>query len=128
MQFTIAMAILKRKSSKEESEEKGGMRKFIDLNDFKFQEEMEEIRSVVRVAEVRKLEDVRKIGQFIYEGDIMVIDCSPISSEDYIMKRVTEEVKRLVKDMNGDVAGISKNFLLVTPSGIAIDRNRIRSL
>ncbi len=121
------MAILKRKSSKEESEEKGGMRKFIDLNDFKFQEDMEEIRSVVRVAEVRKLEDVRKIGQFIYEGDIMVIDCSPISSEDYIMRRVTEEVKRLVKDMNGDVAGISKNFLLVTPSGIAIDRNRIRS-
>lgn len=122
------MAILKRKSQKENSEDKDGMRKFIDLNDFRFQEDSEEIRSVVRVAEVRKLEDVRKIGQYIYEGDIMVIDCSPVSSEDYIMRRITEEVKRLVKDMNGDVAGISKNFLLVTPSGIAIDRNRIRSL
>lgn len=123
----MVMAILKRKSQRENSQESDGKRKFIDLNDFKFQEESEEIRSVVRVAEVRKLEDIRKIGQFIYEGDIMVIDCSPVSSEDYIMKRITEEVKRLVKDMNGDVAGISKNFLLVTPAGIAIDRNRIRS-
>ncbi len=122
------MAILRRKSQKGEPVDSEGKRKFIDLNDFKFQDSTEEIRSVVRVAEVRKLEDIRKIGQFIYEGDIMVIDCSPVSSEDYLMKRITEEIKRLVKDMNGDVAGISKNFLLVTPAGIAIDRNRIRSL
>lgn len=122
------MAILKRKSTKESSVDKDGKRKFIDLNDFKFQESPDEISSVVRVAEVRKLEDVRKVGQFIYEGDIMVIDCSPVSSEDYLMRRITEEIKRLVKDMNGDVAGISKNILLVTPPGIAIDRNRIRSL
>lgn len=122
------MAILRRKPQKEGSVDSEGKRKFIDLNDFKFQDGTEEIHSIVRVAEVRKLEDIRKIGQYIYEGDIMVIDCSPVSSEDYIMKRITEEIKRLVKDMNGDVAGISKNFLLVTPSGIAIDRNRIRSI
>lgn len=121
------MAILKRKSSKGDSEEKDGMRKFIDLNDYKFQEELEETRSVIRVAEVRRLEDVRKIGQYIYEGDILIIDCTAISSEEYIMKRITEEVKRLVKDINGDVAGVSKSFLVVTPPGIAIDRNRIKS-
>lgn len=121
------MAILKRKSSKEESEDKAGMRKFIDLNDFKFQEETEETRSIIRVAEIRKLEDVRKIGQYIYDGDILIIDCTQVASEDYLMKRVTEEVKRLVKDINGDVAGVSKSFLVVTPPGIAIDRNRIRS-
>ncbi len=122
------MAILKRKSQKGGPVDSEGKRKFIDLNDFKFQDSDEDIRSVIRVAEVRKLEDIRRIGQYIYEGDIMVIDCSPVSSEDYMMKRITEEVKKLVKDMNGDVAGISKNFLLVTPSGIAIDRNRIRSI
>lgn len=121
------MAILKRKTSKDDSEENNGMRKFIDLNDYKFQEEMEETKSIVRVAEIRRLEDVRKIGQYIYDGDILIIDCTQISSEDYIMKRVTEEVKRLVKDINGDVAGVSKSFLVVTPPGIAIDRNRIRS-
>lgn len=122
------MAILKRKSQKGAPVDSEGKRKFIDLNDFKFQDSDEDIRSVIRVAEVRKLEDIRRIGQYIYEGDILVIDCSPVSSEDYMMKRITEEIKRLVKDMNGDVAGISKNFLLVTPSGIAIDRNRIRSI
>lgn len=121
------MALLKRKSTKEDPEEKAGMRKFIDLNDYKFQEDAEETRAVVRVAEVRKLEDLRKLSQYIYDGDVLVIDCTPISSEDYLMKRVTDELKRLVRDNNGDLAGISKSFLVATPPGIVIDRNRIRS-
>lgn len=121
------MAILKRKSSKEDQQEKDGVRKFIDLNDFKFQEESIETRSVARVAEIRRLEDVRKIGQYIFEGDILLVDCTQVSSEDYVMKRITEEIRRMVRDSSGDVALVGKNFLLVTPSGISIDRTRIRS-
>lgn len=121
------MAILKRKSSKEDQQEKDGIRKFIDLNDYKFQEEGTEIRTVARVAEIRRLEDVRKMGQFIFEGDILLVDCSPVSSEEYMMKRITEEVRRLVRDSSGDVALVGRNFLLVTPPGISIDRNRIKS-
>lgn len=120
------MAILKRKTQKGDEEDKKGMRKFIDLNDYKFQEDKEETRAVIRVAEVRRLEDLRIISQHIYDGDLLIIDCSQVASEDYTMKRVTEEVKRLVRDVNGDVAGISKSYLLVSPPGIAIDRNRIR--
>ena len=56
------MAILKRKSSKEVQTDSEGVRKFIDLSEYKFQEEKADIRYVARVAEVRKLEDVRKIG------------------------------------------------------------------
>lgn len=122
------MAILKRKSSKEEQQDKDGVRKFIDLNDFRFQEEKADTRTVARVAEIRRLEDVRKISQYIFDGDIMLIDCTAISTEDYTMKRLTEEVRRMVRDSNGDVAAVGKSFLLVTPPGIAIDRNRIKNL
>ncbi len=122
------MAILKRKSSKEEQQDSEGVRKFIDLNDYKFQEEKSDVRSVARVAEIRRLEDIRKIGHYIFEGDIMLIDCSPISSEEYMMKRVTDELRRMVRDSNGDVALVGKSFLLATPSDIAIDRNRIKNL
>jgi SepF-like predicted cell division protein (DUF552 family) len=122
------MAILKRKSSKDEQQDSEGVRKFIDLNDYRFQEEKADARSVARVAEIRKLEDVRKIGHYIFEGDIMLIDCSPISSEEYMMKRVTDELRRMVRDSNGDVALVGKSFLLVTPPDIAIDRNRIKNL
>ena len=122
------MAILKRKSSKDEQQDSEGVRKFIDLNDYRFQEEKADARSVARVAEIRKLEDVRKIGHYIFEGDIMLIDCSPISSEEYMMKRVTDELRRMVRDSNGDVALVGQSFLLVTPPDIAIDRNRIKNL
>lgn len=120
------MAILKRKSSRADEEEKKGMRKFIDLNDYRFQDEKVESMATVRVAEVRRLEDLRIISQHIYDGDLLIIDCTQVSSEEYTMKRVTEEIKRLVKDVNGDVAGISKSFLVVSPPGITIDRTRIR--
>ncbi len=122
------MAILKRKPSREEQQDKDGVRKFIDLNDFKFQEEKEDIRSVARVAEIRRLEDARKISQYVFDGDILLIDCTAVSSEDYTMRRITEEVRRMVRDSNGDVAAVGKSFLLVTPPGIAIDRNRIKNL
>ena len=122
------MAILKRKSSKEVQTDSEGVRKFIDLNEFKFQEEKADIRYVARVAEIRRLEDVRKISQYIFEGDILLIDCTAVSAEDYTMKRITEELRRLVRDSNGDVALVGKSFLLVTPPGIAIDRNRIKNL
>ncbi|MCL5782618.1 MAG: cell division protein SepF [Candidatus Thermoplasmatota archaeon] len=120
------MAILKRKSQKED-EDRSGSRKFIDLNDYKFQEEKEETGSTIRVAEIGRLEDIRKISSYIYDGDILVLDCSSISSEEYMMRRITEEIKRVVKDINGDVAGISKSYLIVSPPGTVIDRNRIKS-
>ena len=122
------MAILKRKTSREVQQDKDGVRKFIDLNDFKFQEEKEDIRAVARVAEIRRLEDVRKISQYVFDGDILLIDCTAVSSEDYTMRRITEEVRRMVRDTNGDVAAVGKSFLMVTPPGIAIDRNRIKNL
>ncbi len=104
-----------------------GGRKFIDLNDYKFSGEMEDTKSVVRVAEINRLEDLRKISPYIFDGDILILDCTSAFTEDYTIRRITEEVKKLVKDNNGDVAGISKNYLVVTPPGTVIDRNKIKA-
>lgn len=122
------MAILKRKSSHVDNE-KPGTRKFIDLNDYKFPEMRDESKAVVRVAEIAKFEDVRKISPFIYDGNILILDCSPVSREEYLMTRIKDELKRIVRDVNGDVAGLGTNgaYFVVTPPGISIDRQRIRA-
>ena len=124
----MPMPILKRKSPKSEGG-KAGARKFIDLNDYKFPELKDDSNGTVRVAEVSRFEDIRKIASLIYEGNIMIIDCSPVSREEYLMARVKEELKRIVRDMNGDVAGVgsSGTYFVVTPPGINIDRQRIRA-
>ena len=123
------MAILKRKNSREENE-KPGTRKFIDLNEYKFPELKDESRGMVRVAEIARFEDIRKISPFIYEGNILILDCSPVSREEYLMTRIKDEIKRIVRDVNGDVAGVGSNgtYFVVTPPVITIDRQRIRAL
>jgi SepF-like predicted cell division protein (DUF552 family) len=42
------------------------------------------------------------------------------------MKRIITELKRLVDDIDGDLAGISKNLLLVAPKFVRIDRKKMR--
>jgi SepF-like predicted cell division protein (DUF552 family) len=42
------------------------------------------------------------------------------------LERSTNELKRVVKDINGDIAGLGRNWLIVTPNGIKIDRRKIR--
>ncbi len=41
-------------------------------------------------------------------------------------QRIISELKNVAKDVDGDVVAIGKNYLFVTPSGIKIDRNKIR--
>jgi SepF-like predicted cell division protein (DUF552 family) len=42
------------------------------------------------------------------------------------VKRMSIDLKNIAKDTGGDVAGIAKNLLAITPAGIRIDRQKIR--
>lgn len=66
------------------------------------------------------------MSDFVYGGNIILFDCKAISNEDMLMKRITEEIKSMGRDINGDVAAITKDLIILTPKGIAIDRNKIR--
>lgn len=120
------MPLFNKKASRNSGGSKEGTRKFIDLNDYKFPAETVDSRNVVKVAEISELDDLRKISELIYENNIVILDCSSISGDDFSMTRVKDELKRAVKDISGDLAAISNSYLLVTPPGISIDRRRVR--
>jgi len=80
----------------------------------------------VKVAEVREYSDVRNLSEYVYDGDMLVLDISPILSDEITLKRVTNDLNALAHDTNGDVAGISENIILIAPSGIKIDRKKIK--
>jgi SepF-like predicted cell division protein (DUF552 family) len=63
----------------------------------------------------------------VYNGNILILDYTSIANDELTLKRITNELKYVVKDMNGDVAGIAKNMMIVTPRGIKVDRNKIRA-
>jgi len=103
---------------------------YIDLTEMVFEDEdltgAEGARTIVRVGEMFRYEDLSPLTSEVYNGNIVVLDYTSIANDDLTMKRVTAELKNVARDVEGDVAGVGKNLLMITPQGIKIDRNKLR--
>jgi SepF-like predicted cell division protein (DUF552 family) len=80
----------------------------------------------LRVAEIHKYEDLQALVTMVYNGDVILIDYSPIASDELLLRRITNELKYVITDTNGDVAALKKNLLVVTPTGMKISRKILR--
>ena len=63
----------------------------------------------------------------VYQGTFMIIDFNPIAEDELSMRRVTNELQTAVKDTGGDMVALKRNFLVVSPPGVKIDRKVIKS-
>jgi SepF-like predicted cell division protein (DUF552 family) len=103
---------------------------YIDLGELAFEEEGaalgEPVRNWVKVAEVYRYEDINDLVTHVYNGNLLLIDYTAVASDDLALKRMTSELKAAARDTGGDVAAVGKNFLLATPSGVKIDRTKIK--
>ncbi len=82
---------------------------------------------MVRVAEIHKYDELRDYANYVYQGNMLLLDFSPIAQDDIILRRVTSDLKKLVADINGDIAGLGKNMFIVAPTGVKVDRHKARS-
>lgn len=80
----------------------------------------------VAVGEIQRYEDIKEISNYVYGGNVLILDFSPISDEEVILKRITNELKKMAKDIDGDIAGIGNNLMIISPSGVKVDRRKIR--
>jgi SepF-like predicted cell division protein (DUF552 family) len=101
---------------------------FLDLGTMGFDEEagLAGSRSVVRLAEVVRYDDLHEPMKMVYQGDIVFLDYTSIANDQVAVRRMSVELKNIAKDVGGDVCGVSKNLLIVTPHGIRVDRQKIR--
>ena len=102
--------------------------KFIDLTEWEQQPEEtgEKAKMNVKVAEIYRYEDLSNLTTPVYNGNILLLDFSPIAGDDFTLRRITTELKQMTADINGDIAGIGKNLLVVTPNGVKIEREKLR--
>ena len=103
---------------------------YIDLGEIAFEEEGaalgEPVRMQVKVAEIYRPDDIGELTTHVYNGNILIIDYSALASDELALKMVTAQLKDICRDTGGDVAGIGKNLLMATPTGIKIDRNKLK--
>jgi hypothetical protein len=101
---------------------------FIDLEEYTGNSELfdQTATMMVRVAEINKHEDLREYANYVYQGNLLLLDFAPIANDEIILRRVTGDLKRLVADINGDIAGLGKTMMIVAPTGVKIDRRKAR--
>lgn len=83
-------------------------------------------RMHVRVGEIQRYEDLKDFTDYVYGGNVLILDFSPIAEEEVILKRITKDLKKSVGEIDGDIAGIGNNLMIVSPSGVKIDRRKLR--
>lgn len=100
---------------------------FLDLGTMGFEEEGGSgTRATIRLAEILRYDDIRAATKLAYQGDIVVVDYTSIANDQNTMRRMSVDLKNVAKDVGGDVAGIAKNLVALTPAGIRIDRQKLR--
>ena len=80
----------------------------------------------VRVGEIQRYEDLKDFTDYVYGGNVLVLDFSPIAGEEVILKRITSDLKKLIKEINGDIAGIGNNLMIIAPTDVKVERRKLR--
>ncbi|MHB8586170.1 MAG: cell division protein SepF [Thermoplasmatota archaeon] len=83
--------------------------------------------SWLRVVEVRKVEDLKEFAGFLFEGNVLLVDVKAVAQDEIAMKRITNELRKVAVDVNGDLAGIAEGLIAVTPAGVKVDRRKMRA-
>ena len=115
-------------SSKPATKARTDGKDYIDLEEATAGTELFDATStmMVRVAEIQKYEDLREYANYVYQGNLLLLDFSPIAQDEIVLRRVTGDLKKLVTDINGDIAGLGKTMLIIAPTGVRIDRHKAR--
>ncbi len=80
----------------------------------------------VRVGEIQRYEDLKEFTDYVYGGNVLILDFSPIVEEEVILKRITNDLRKLTGEINGDIAGIGNNLMIISPSDVKIERRKLR--
>ncbi len=99
---------------------------YMDLSHYKEESLEKEPLMYVKVAEIQKYEDITSLIDSVYNGNLLLLDYSMIKRDEIEEEKVINELKKVVRDVKGDIAGLGGNIMIVTPAGVKIDRKKIR--
>jgi hypothetical protein len=83
-------------------------------------------RMYVAFGEIQRYEELKELTDYVYGGNVLILDFTAISDQEVLLKRVTNELKRITDDIGGDVAGIGNNLMVVSPNGVKVERRKLR--
>jgi SepF-like predicted cell division protein (DUF552 family) len=93
---------------------------FVEL-DAKAESDGQEV--VVRAETLQELEDVEPVQDHLRNEHIVWVNIQPLKSRDMTkLKRAVKRLKKTVRAVNGDIAGVDEEWIVVTPEYARIER------
>ena len=78
---------------------------------------------MIRVETLSEFSDTSVIQEYVRNGDIVWVRIKPLKEKDITeLKRAVDRLRKTCVAINGDVAGIDEDFLVLTPPGVSIHR------
>ncbi len=77
----------------------------------------------IRVQTLNEYGDVEPVQDMLRDGNIVWVKIKPLRDKDMTdLKRAIDRIKKTVRSIDGDVAGIDEDWLIATPSFAHIHR------
>ncbi|QSG06567.1 putative cell division protein [Halapricum desulfuricans] len=98
---------------------------YVELSAEDFETDAAEADTTVRIARISDQQDVIDIKDAVYDGDIVIADITRHTTQDQTMEHITDELKQVAGEVGGDIVQKDDDQLIITPSGVAISRERL---
>lgn len=83
----------------------------------------EEADTWVRVMTLNAVSDIEGVTKEVEEGNFVILNIKPMYKKNKVkLRQSISELKGSVTDLNGDIARLSEEKVLLTPSGTKIER------
>ncbi len=84
-------------------------------------------RHQVHIATIGDKQDVIAIKDAVYDGDIVIADITRHSTSDRTMEHISDELKQVAREVDGDIVQKDDDQIIITPSGIGISREKLEN-
>lgn len=97
----------------------------LNLKEYEGALEDEPAELYVKIAVINSLKSLPDLKREVYNGNVVIVDISSIRNDKILIDRVIKDLKQVVIDIRGDIAGLGDDQLVITPTSIRIDRSKI---
>ena len=72
-----------------------------------------------------KAEQVNQITTELHDGNMILIDFTPLTSDKETLHKILAELERAVADVDGDLVGVSQKWIVIAPKDVRISRTKL---
>lgn len=114
--------VLEKMMEKSKQHKQENTEEFVELDESAMNEET---KVGVRIEALRDFLDTERVQQLVRNGNVVFLRIKELRNKDITeLKRSVEKLKKTCLAMNGDIAGIDEDFLILTPKFARVYRGQ----